>query len=330
MVPIFGVLLVYLYLTEGIYVALRYMVFSFISLTIISTLFLGNFGVKEIVFNTVTTLSGCRFKQLACSPENPCSTLELLEDKFEACLIFGQELLKDGLLSISIILAFSLYSLYNLDIANNSLTLLDKIKSFLKQNTWMLWVLVGISMIPIALSARQKEGGDINHYGLVNYFLAIASLLIIIEVILNDTLPLLVKQIARLSLLVILLGLSLPLITMPRILEQRVQQLDNNPEEVVYRYLKTYPENVYFPERMIGTLMSIDKIYHTGTGIYAILECIEPQNRKYFLDHIPQNAQFIAFHPLDDRYILRFLPEFNQRTELKELPGWIVYERKLE
>ena len=75
--------------------------------------------------------------------------------------------------------------------------------------------------------------------------------------------------------------------------------------------------------------MAEGKLYHFE---YAVIDRelagFKPSD-DHFRAYIPEKLRYVVFPTWhQSKKMLNYLPEFSQRTRLRELEGWIVYERR--
>jgi len=199
-----------------------------------------------------------------------------------------------------------------------------------------LFVWVGIAMIPTALVGRMKVGGGLNALSFSVYFLVIAVIVQLIDLV-KRPVPSLGGQLTTTfsKALVLFLVVSSLLEHAPVLtyyyfrLTHNIISLRTNPLREANHLVRSHPDEVYLPWNVLSSFLAEGKLYHFD---YAIIDrdlsgfSVSPE---HFRANLPAKMRWVAFPPnSQDQYVMRYLPEFTKRVELQELsPGWTVFTR---
>lgn len=321
----------YILLVDGRKACVQFSLTILVVLSLVSGMFFAVLGFQETIFNMVKVQAVYPYKNLLCSPSNPCTGLDLLEDKFEAVLLYGKEFLDEIYFLAAIVISYALYKLYFAHSDESTPTkFLQRLKPFVSANPWSLLLMIAILMAPGALAARWKEGGDTNQASLINFFLLVATAIILIEAAFDTSsrYASIIAKVAKSLIIVLLISLTCLELPLPRYLYQRWKFLPSNPEQMAYEYALKYPDQIYFPGHSLASLMADKKLYHCWHGFDA-RRYVQPKiSDEQFRAHIPANIRMVAYYPTDTREFMEYLPEFSKQIRLDELPGWIVYVRE--
>lgn len=201
----------------------------------------------------------------------------------------------------------------------------ESLREWFRSRNWTLIVLVALFMVPTSLLGRVKWGGWLNAYHTLYYLICAASLVLI-----DVSRPEVGKKYHRcfswaLAVgAVVFIALNLPSLEhLPMVARPEL-----NPQEQAYEFTQKHPGKAYFPWNTLSTLMAEGKLYHQEPGIDH-REAAGPKiTEKLFLEHVPADMKYLAYHRNSStRSLGNRFPEFVHRERLRELPGWIVYER---
>jgi hypothetical protein len=195
---------------------------------------------------------------------------------------------------------------------------------------WIVVLIIAIFLIPTTLLGRVKVGGVENTLSPTIYFLAIASLLVIKEVVLNSSRKLW-RSLIFSGVLAIVTAATL-IQTLPfNYLSDLKRSLPNNPQAVAYRYAKDHAGEVYFPFNPLSHLFAEGKLYHFHYGLFDRQLAGDRLTDAHFYAHIPNKLKFVAFPPKFPSRDLRksppmqYLRQFSQKISLPELPEWTIF-----
>jgi hypothetical protein len=186
--------------------------------------------------------------------------------------------------------------------------------------------LVGLFLFPTGILGYVKVGGDVNNMFSVYYLVVAASLALAQAAVCQDSA--LLKRVAA-QLLLVLSVLSTSVAAL-RIMDLRnLSKLSENPQQQAYAFALRHPEEVYFPWNPLSTLMADGKAYHVGYSVFDRRMAGFKPSEQHIRSYLPAHLKYIAQTAphAEDSFIMDYLPEFNRRVELAELPGWIVYTR---
>ncbi len=311
--PIIFALPTYILLADGYRTFKRYVFCLIISGIVISGILLVIFNPQLVWLNIVKI---------------PGSQPWTSSNKVTALLGGTRKLMQQSLLPIIIILFYIsyqfLFSRQNSQVIN--------LKNWLKQNHWTVLGMVGIFMIPTSVIGSVKVGGDVNALSFTLYFLAVAASLILQKLALEGLTfsTELFNKAAKLLVIIIVLAVVFVEVPPPfPTIYGQLQRLNANSTQVSYEYAKKHPGIAYFPVQPLATLMAEGKLYHSIHGLFDRRKAGLPPDNQHFRQVLPAKLQFVALpassFSKDKKYISEFLPEFSQKTKLKELSGFTVY-----
>jgi len=280
----------------------RYLFQLALSGAVISCIFAVFFGLRPIFFNIFLVPY--------------CQCFELTDFAY-AALIMIQEL--------GLILVFAaIYYLYDF---------LSSPRQNTHGNNWLrasrsfIFFIVGIFLMPTSLLAFVKPGGSSNNLGYSFYFILLSVLSSITEkmgqagrrfahgiIILCAVLIFSVKQVPNIGHLPVAVAL-----------------LEKDPQETAYRYMKGHPDETYFPWLPVPGIMADKKFYHYAIGLWDMDLAGFKISRSHFQSYVPIKMKLVAYYPNPFqryKYMSKYLPDFCERIEVPELPGWIVFKHK--
>ncbi len=332
--PLLIALPTYVLLADGLRCFKRYLLCLFISGLIISALLLTIFNPQYTFFN-MFTIPGHHPWRVPGDFSEDLEVIALVASGREVpggrilhLLVAGKQLIYYYWVLVFIILCGSLYQFLFLPSTSN------KITGWLSYNRWSMFLIVSLFMLPTSLLGRVKVGGSVNAFSFTLYFLAAAVTLLVFRLILDSVCINTgsSKSFTPLKFLTVVLVIAFFLKNIPnnalRELNPRLQKLPSNPQQVAYNYAKHHPGEAYFPWNPLSSLMAEDKLYHFAYALIDRWLAGYPVSNENFRSYIPSNIKIIAFSGPNNGYVMQFLPEFSQKVEVNELPGWTVYMRE--
>jgi len=198
-------------------------------------------------------------------------------------------------------------------------------------NEWMLLLIAGLFLVPVAVSGQSIIGAGLNHFSYPLYFIYSAVVLMLIGESGREPKP---EAHGRKQARVLLAG-TLFLMCVFSVFKIAVllesgqfDREDHNAQ--AYRCAVRYPGRFYFPNLPLAHWLAEGKLYHNASGLLDHYVAGLPVSRDYLRRYTPERMQYVAAYNrlyygiLDD---MRLFPEFTQQTAVEELPGWIVYTR---
>lgn len=315
-VPILISLPIYILLVSDIKTFKRYLACLFISGVVISSILIMAFNPQALFFNIIT-IPGHQ-------------PWEGGDNKISVILSAAQELAGFCILQGTIVGFWIFFTL------PNDLT---KIKAWLQENPWLLFLIVGLFFIPTSILGRVKVGGDFNGMYTV-YFLTIAANLVLLKQASNSATEsdqAILQRIGKAWLMAIVIMLTIYNINLPiSRLYKSLPNFFNNVHEVVYEYSRKNPGKVYFPWHPLSVLMAENKLYHIDSGPFDRYLAGYPISKDDFMAYIPENFTMIAIPAWADtvdefgKFYLHYLPDFTRKIEVPELSGLIVYTKEIK
>ena len=213
---------------------------------------------------------------------------------------------------------------------------LAKLKTWIQDNPWLLFVIVSLFFIPTSLLGRVKVGGDANGMYTV-YFLTLTANLILLKQASNFSTESgqdVLQPVSKTGLLSIVIMFTLYNINLPiPYIYKVLPNFFNNVHQVVYNYSRNHPGQVYFPWHPLSVLMAEHKLYHIDSGPFDRYLAGCPISQEDFMAYIPENFTMIAIPTWAEKrgkygkFYLHYLPDFTQKIEVPELSGFVVYTK---
>jgi hypothetical protein len=105
-----------------------------------------------------------------------------------------------------------------------------------------------------------------------------------------------------------------------------------NAQEQAYAYARAHPGELYLPWNPLVTLLAEGRLDNNEIGACNRDQAAIPIGEAQWRRYVPSTARYVAFRtPAGGLQLLprptHRLPEFRERVELPELPGWFVYRR---
>jgi len=204
-------------------------------------------------------------------------------------------------------------------------------RTWFQDNPWSLFALTALATAPLAVLGRIKVGGAPNNYAPPLYFLAMAICAILLEWH---------ERNRERELLGLNRGIKVALLTsflspLTLMNDQLIREIDSigpvlaNQQELAYQYSKKNPEQVYYPWNTLSTLMAEGRLYHFEYGLLDRELAGYPVSDAHFRSFVPSKLRQVCFPPnRQGEWTMKYLKEFTRRVDIKELPGWICYERQ--
>lgn len=191
--------------------------------------------------------------------------------------------------------------------------------------------MVGLAMVPLAILAYRKVGGDINALSYVAYFLLAGATLSLAEQAGREAAV--ARNLRRVAASVTLVALlripwALPSWNQPPRLEEQSCQ-------TAFVYAKKHPGRIYFPDLTLSSLLAEGQVYHSGTGLWERELAGLPVGERQLRAHLPARLEGIAYDAsrltAEERAFFRrpgaYLPELSRISEDPELPGFVVFRQ---
>ncbi|MCP4657179.1 MAG: hypothetical protein GY856_17360 [bacterium] len=195
---------------------------------------------------------------------------------------------------------------------------------WLREQPWTLLLLAAVFLVPTSALGRMIAGGRENSYHTIYYLIAAAAWILTHFGALATT-----EKQRRIGVGVVyaLAAGTLFLATDSGLLRQ-LSDWRNNPQEEAFECARARPGEVYFPWNPLSSLMAEGKVYHFDYSVFdRDISGFRP-GPAHFREHLPAQMRYVAVQAQGYSYVLaEFLPEFSERVELEELPGWTVYGR---
>jgi hypothetical protein len=312
-IPLVVALPLYIFLADGWKCCQRYLLYLVTAGIIISGLLLLIFPANLVWFNLVTVPS-----------HHPWTS----PNKLVALLGGTRKLLQQSWLLIVIIFSYYLYCNFFLE----KQWTMQQGREWLRDNRWIMLVLIGFFMLPTSVVGSVKLGGDVNTFSYSLYFFLAAATLIITEGSLGLNIKVYPPEPKIFKLLLIVMIFTFTLTEIPPAfpsLYRKIEGIYNNSTEKVYKYAKKHPGEAYFPVYPLSTLIAEGKLYHFNHGLFDRDKAGIPITREHFIAYLPAHLQYIIIPKgnANDEYVEKYLPEFNTRIQLDEFPDAAVYVR---
>jgi hypothetical protein len=200
------------------------------------------------------------------------------------------------------------------------------VRQFFQANRWMIFALAALSLVPLAAKAMITNGADVNHLGIVLYFLFLAAGLAIQKNLAGGKSPVLHLAALIFAALGILVALA------PGALISLIVgsgHLRENATEAAYHYEIRHPGRAYFPWNPVASLLATGKMYHAEYAIYDREIAGHPLTPAQYAAGIPARFELVAIPPGENAWseaLVALLARCQRGTD-PELPGWVVYKR---
>ena len=198
----------------------------------------------------------------------------------------------------------------------------------LYSDCWLPPLIVAVCMLPTALMGRVKVGGDINSLGYVAAFLAATVALIALHWLRRCEALTFGSRAKRVAILTAMAccGLIWQLQTVRRFDNARVLSRVPDLQDKAVDYVKSHPGEIYFPWHPLVHLMGEQRACHFFYGVFDRDLAGFPLDIQHYLEGLPKHLQGVALNESTDTSSFQnWLPEFTNRTQLPELPGWTIY-----
>jgi len=200
------------------------------------------------------------------------------------------------------------------------------LRDFVRTNRWFAFALAAAALIPVTAKAIVTAGADVNHLGLVLYFLFVAAGLAIEQCLAGPHNSFLYGCAWMCAALGILVGiapgaaLSLP---------ARLRDVHENAMEVALHYDLRHPGRAYFPCNPLVGLLSAGWVYHVDFSVHDREIAGYPLTPHQFEAGLPSGFKVVAIPPGEQPHssALRNMLERYRQVADTELPGWTVYKR---
>jgi len=323
--PLLVALPLYLWLADGWPRCRRFLVYLALIGAGFSGLMFALFGFKSLLFNVFVIPARHPWVRVA----NSLSELPFFGQQGRLYYLFLalQFLLQQ---SLPIVLVLTAY-LALISRSLRSHMTMARLRQGLADYRWLLFVGVGILMIPIALLGRVKYGGDINAFGFVMYFWLIPVTLAPLHLTKVPVRFPLRQRLLQATVIGLAIFFVLTQAMPPGEIALLLDTLPENFEAVAYQFSQANPGVAYFPYNPLPVLMAEGKLYHFGYGVHDRDKAGFPIDPGHFRAHIPPNAQIVAFPPTVPQdwipLMMVNLPEYSLPVRVEELQDWRVFAK---
>jgi hypothetical protein len=203
--------------------------------------------------------------------------------------------------------------------------------------SWLPFLIGGIVEIPLSTMGYIKVGGDFNQLSFSLFPILFALILIMGRLV--DSRP---GREFFLMTLVLYLGIS-----EYRQISQQFRRSDRDQsgavltwideQRLITRYLRTHPDQAYFPFNTFEHLAIDHRLYHFTDGVLVLTSVGFRPSDKNMKDHIPPKMEVFCYPPSFkkhdsllaalEKYRMGFFPEFRTPFTIPELPGFICFTR---
>jgi hypothetical protein len=291
----------YLLVTHGWRTAMKYLSYTLVAGMGLGLVFLLKLGsLSDMVFNVFTIVLREPWRQ----------------PRMDVLIMAAVELMLQSSFSLLILGVVVLYEM------NRT----RDVGALFRRHRCVLPGLAGLFLVPTGILGFVKVGGDVNNMFTVYYLVVAASLALAQAADCQDSA--LLRRVAAQLLLV--LSILYTGMASRRIMELRnVSRLQENPQQQAYAFALRHPEEAYFPWNPLSTLMADGKAYHVGYSVWDRCMAGFKPSEQHIRSYLPARLKYVvrSVPHAEDPAIMDYLPEFNRRIELAELPGWIVTTR---
>jgi hypothetical protein len=198
------------------------------------------------------------------------------------------------------------------------------LREFVRANRWLAFVLAAAVLIPVTAKAIVSAGADVNHLGIVLYFLFVAAGLAIEQCLAVPDQAFLRGSGWICAALGTFVGIAPgAALTLP----SRLRDVRANAPEAALRYARRHPGRAYFPFNPMASLLSAGMAYHVDYSVYDREIAGYPLTAQQFDAGLPSGFKVVAIPPGEQAQssALRSLLARYDKIADTELPGWTVY-----
>ncbi|MCH2170420.1 hypothetical protein MK489_06530 [Myxococcota bacterium] len=311
-VPILWAIPIYLLLAEGHRTAVRYVFYMALTTAITFSVFALIFGFERIIYNLLIVPTGHIGLSSVRSPSAGSSLYRLMS------------ILAWPLAAITLLVIYGLRTS-------------ETWRTWLRDNSWTLSLVVALCMTPVASLAARKVGGHVNSYSFATVFAIAAATLGLSQLTIR---PQAISWIARAALLlVIVIGTSAEFgrPNFRKDFDQAIARFSNfreNPEEQAFRFAKLRsPGQVYFPMDPLVTLLAEGTLYHMSMGLASHHIGGDPPSLEFYRKYLPPDLRVVAMRQWFPKARLPFPKRLAREGFVLQkpdprLPGWEIYRRR--
>ncbi len=199
------------------------------------------------------------------------------------------------------------------------------LKQIANENRWLIFVFAAISLIPVCAKAIITVGADVNHLGLVLYFLFVGAALAIQQ---NLYAPVAFLRLnTRMFAVVGILAGIAPGAALT--ISSSLRNLDRNAAQVAYEYSAHHHLLTYFPLDPAADLLARGQLYHFDVALFDREIGGAPLTPEQLRSGLPPHFERIALPPgeaLASAALRRFVAGWIPIAD-PELPGWTVLRK---
>ncbi|MBC8105159.1 MAG: hypothetical protein H7Z14_01100, partial [Anaerolineae bacterium] len=204
----------------------------------------------------------------------------------------------------------------------------DGLRRWLVENPWVMFLLSGLSLLPMAILGFVKIGGYVNNFALTGFFIALGATVCMVTCWPRIESPAL-RQLARSLACALIIIRALQILMVEgnvKSMWTRVRHIDQNQQEAIYGYALTNPGTIYFPWNTLPTLLAEKKLYHFEWGLVDRLASPYQPTVQQIQAHLPSQPRAIAFGPMvQSSYSLQIFPYATARLPAHDdLPGFTL------
>jgi hypothetical protein len=294
MAPVVIALAVYLLLVDGVRPALHFLCAAAAAGILLLAVILTAWPPRDVVFN-IWTLAGTR---------------PMKHDGFAQLMAAFRTARMDALPALLPVLFIGAYCGRK------------GIRVFLRENRWVVFALCGAGVLPVSMKAMVTVGSDVNHPGVVLYFLFAAAGLAIQQHAGSEDATL--RMSVRLFLWVgILVGLAPGLAFAA---SSGWAHLRDNPAQVAAEYSQRHAGRAYFPLNPSAGIRADGRFYHLDPALFDREIAGYALTRQQLKSGLAEHFRIMAMPPgeqVTSRVLSEFISKYPPITD-PELPGWTV------
>jgi len=190
-------------------------------------------------------------------------------------------------------------------------------------------VLAAIVLVPPSVSGYIKVGGYLNNFGLTNLFVLLAATVGTAAVMTRHDSARGVRVVVTIAACAII-GFRCARVAIIwnqlRPMAATIANPSANQQEIVFRYAKAHPGEVYFPWNNLSTLLAEGKLYHFEWGVQDRLDANLDPTPQQILAHLPPRIRYVAYYrKAQSSGAMAMFPRARDAPSLDELPGFIVF-----
>jgi hypothetical protein len=296
----------------------------FFALAVVSLFFLGIFekvhGLRELYFTQVEST----FKHPWLVNLNAGEYVGFATTKFsqlKVLLSAFDEILGEYYPYMVLVGAYFLYQVTGWQVTGRRM---KSYSNFVKENTWLLFLMASLFLLPSSLMGRVKLGGNLNTQSPFVYFLFLTTGAVLLHSLRLDG----IRKTERLAGPVIIsffvVGLGMAGFDSYKVLWPLKEK--GNPLDEAFYYIQKHPGS-YFPDYALSHCMAEKKVFHSYPALAELSATPFAPTREQVLAHVPNPVNELVFKvPYRQPIMSSYFPQFAEDSVPDPvLPGWYFF-----